>query len=85
VFVKSRRRDAGFLENLRFVSVTLRSHRPDVLSGARENFYGTDVLVGTGVREATGVFVGRRVGDGGTVFVGVDEGNAVGVTISFAR
>ena len=47
--------------------------------------YGTGVLVGTGVREAIGVFVGRRVGDGGTVFVGVGEGSAVGVMISLAR
>lgn len=47
--------------------------------------YGTGVLDGMGVREATGVFVGRRVGDGGTVFVGVGDGNGVGVTISFAR
>ena len=49
------------------------------------NHYGMGVPVGTGVFDATGVFDGRRVGGGGTVFVGVNEGSAVGVMISFAR
>ena len=56
-----------------------------MLRSARKQFYGTGVLDGIGVREAIGVFVGRKVGDGGTVFVGVGDGSAVGVTISFAR
>ena len=47
--------------------------------------YGTGVLDGIGVRDETGVFVGRKVGDGGTVFVGVGDGSAVGVIISSAR
>jgi len=47
-----------------------------------EHFYD---FYGDGVLDGTGVIVGRNVGLGGTVFVGVGEGSAVGVMISSAR